>query len=204
MARTWTVILTSLPPISRSWPQPFCKTLSIRAEQGPSSWQPEEGTVRCFETQSERLCALSDRILGDGSATSLVKRWHAASKATPDHFGRHLMARCLPIVCTHPHCCSRRPTSRAPGRGQSCPGDWTTTSDRTSSQVVDFGRLVDDVKQTGKPRLVSLGNNWRCRLATDEAHDVGRPSCRLAMNLSKPDVTTTGHYRTSAGGSLFQ
>lgn len=31
------------------------------------------------------------------------------------------------------------------------PGDWTTTSDRTSSKVVNFGRLVDDVKQTGKP-----------------------------------------------------
>lgn len=51
-----------------------CKSLSIRAEQGPSPWQAEEGTVRCFETQSERLCALSDRILGDGAATSLVKR----------------------------------------------------------------------------------------------------------------------------------
>lgn len=52
----------------------FCKSSSIRAEQGPSPWQAEEGTVRCFETQSERLCALTDRILGDGAATSLVRR----------------------------------------------------------------------------------------------------------------------------------
>lgn len=52
----------------------FCKSLSIRAEQGPSSWQLEEGTVRCFETQSERLCALDDRILGERKATPLVKR----------------------------------------------------------------------------------------------------------------------------------
>lgn len=52
----------------------FCKSLSIRAEQGPSSWQLEEGTVRCFETQSERLCALIDRVLGERKATPLVKR----------------------------------------------------------------------------------------------------------------------------------
>lgn len=37
-----------------------------------------------------------------------------------------------------------------------------------SSKVVDFGRLVDDVKQTGKPA-------WRCYLAPDEVHDVVDP-----------------------------
>lgn len=103
------------------------------------------------------------------------------------------------VVPIRPSSNVQRPGHKGTRQRPRCPGDWTTTSDRTSSKVVDLGRLVDDVKQTGRPD--------RCFcLATDEAHDAGRSSRRLAMNLSTPDVTgpdITG-TRSTAGGSLSQ
>lgn len=175
-----------LPPLPPApyFPQlaaAILKSLSIRAEQGPSSWQLEEGTVRCFETQSERLCA----CVTASWRTAKLYYWPNASLP---HLRSPLTILDVTRWHRRPHCCSHRPTSKArpghPAAASLYPGDWTTTSDRTSSKVVDFGRLVDDVKQTGKP-------DWRCCLATDEARDVGRSSRCLAMNLSKPKSPTS-------------
>lgn len=168
--RPWQVACHPYPaPYFSQLAAAFCKSLSIRAEQGPPSWHLKEGTVRCFETQSERLCA---RLTGSWGTDQL----HYWSNASMPHL--RLPLAILDVTCwqsrhRRPHCCSHPPTTRAPGSGQSLhPGDWTTTSDRPSSKVVDFGRLVDDVKQTGKP-------DWRCRLATDEGHDVGSRAAAL-------------------------